>query len=81
MNRNINNEHQSTKKKETFLRLKDVINRTGLTKGSIYNHMKKGLFPHNISLSSKIVVWLESEIDAWMTKQINDNRKKGDKTL
>lgn len=77
------NSHTSNndKQKENFLRLKDVINRTGLTKGSIYNYMKKGLFPKNISLSSKIVVWLESEIDNWIDKQIHNNRNKGDKKL
>lgn len=77
------NSHTSNndKQKENFLRLKDVINRTGLTKGSIYHYMKKGLFPKNISLSSKIVVWLESEIDNWIDKQIYNNRNKGDKKL
>lgn len=78
------NSHTSNndKQKENFLRLKDVINRTGgLTKGSIYHYMKKGVFPKNISLSSKIVVWLESEIDNWIDKQIYNNRNKGDKKL
>ena len=58
-------------KKECFLRLTDVMARTGLSRSSIYLSINKGNFPRNINLSSRSVGWLESEIDAWMQTRIN----------
>lgn len=58
-------------KKERFLRLADVMARTGLSRSSIYLSISKGNFPKNINLSSRSVAWLESEIDAWIQTRIN----------
>lgn len=57
--------------KERFLRLTDVIKRTGLSRSSIYQNIADGNFPTNISLGARSVAWLESEIDAWMQTRIN----------
>jgi prophage regulatory protein len=58
-------------KKERFLRLADVIERTGLSRSYIYLSISKDEFPTNIKLSSRSVAWLESEIDAWMQTRIH----------
>lgn len=55
---------------EYFLRLSDVMKRTGLSRSSIYLNIKKGHFPKNISIGSRSVGWLESEINAWMQSRI-----------
>jgi len=55
-----------TPKPENFLRLSDVMKRTGLSRSSIYLNIKKGHFPKNISIGARSVGWLESEINAWM---------------
>ena len=62
---------------ERFLRLKEVINRTGLSRSTIYLRMKKGTFPKQVNLGPRTVGWLESEIDAWIGDCIEDrdNRK------
>lgn len=60
-----------TLKKERFLRLTDVIARTGLSRSTIYLNITKGCFPQNINLGTRSVAWLESEIDAWMQDRIN----------
>lgn len=54
-----------------FLRLKDVMARTGLSRSSIYLGISKGTFPPNISLGARSVGWIDSEIDAWIQARID----------
>ena len=58
-------------KKDRFLRLSDVKERTGLSRSTIYLEISKGKFPRNVPLGSRCVGWLESEIDAWVQTRIN----------
>ena len=58
-------------KKERFLRLADVMARTGLSRSSIYLSISQGNFPQNINLGPRSVGWLESEIVAWMQARID----------
>lgn len=59
-----------TQQPESFLRLSDVMRRTGLSRSSIYLNIKKGHFPKNINIGVRSVGWLESEINAWMQNRI-----------
>jgi prophage regulatory protein len=54
----------------SILRLPDVKNRTGLSRSTIYLRMDLGIFPQTVNLGSRAVGWVESEIDAWLEKQI-----------
>ncbi|HHT7857003.1 helix-turn-helix transcriptional regulator [Pasteurella multocida] len=62
-------------KKERFISLDEVINRTSLKKTAIYSQIQKGLFPSPINLGINRTAWLESEIDHWMANKIQQNRK------
>jgi prophage regulatory protein len=53
-----------------ILRRKDVQQRTGLSRSSLYLRMSEGTFPRSISLGSRAVGWIESEIDAWLQECI-----------
>ena len=53
-----------------ILRLKDVINRTGLSRATIYRQMKKGHFPNAIKISQRAIGWIESEIDEWIMQKV-----------
>jgi prophage regulatory protein len=52
-----------------IIRLPEVKFRTSLPRSSIYDLIKKGLFPKQIKLMSRSVGWLESEIDEWIDRK------------
>lgn len=55
-----------------ILRLPDVKARTGLSRSSIYLRMSEGAFPASISLGGRAIGWLESEIDDWIARRIEE---------
>jgi len=48
------------------LRLPAVIERTGLSRSSIYRLVQLGQFPANIKLSERASAWRESDVTAWL---------------
>lgn len=62
----------------TILRLPGVKNRTGLSRSTIYLKISEGKFPLPISLGERAVGWLESDIDAWLSAQVEKSRKTDD---
>ena len=59
----------------TILRRKQVEARTGLSRSTIYERIKTGAFPAPVSIGAKAVGWIESEIDSWLTAQVEKSRK------
>lgn len=53
-----------------FLRIDEVVDRVSLGKTTVYDRIRRGLFPSPIKLSSNISVWLTDEITAWMNAQL-----------
>lgn len=49
-----------------ILKLPEVIERTGLSKSSIYAYKKEGLFPKPINLGPRSVGWIEQDIVGWI---------------
>jgi len=49
--------------------------RTGLSRSSIYLRVANGTFPSQVSLGGRAVGWIESEIEAWLARQIAESRK------
>lgn len=58
----------------TILRLPVVIERTGLSRSSIYLRMSNDEFPHSVSLGGRAVGWLEEDIEAWLTAKVEASR-------
>lgn len=56
--------------KERFLRLPEVMSRTGLGKSSIYGLQAAGQFPASVRIGPRCVAWRESGIDAWIQARI-----------
>jgi prophage regulatory protein len=60
---------QINKRKENmsrFLRIKEVMNKTGIARSTIWLWVKEDKFPKPIKLSPRITVWDNNEIDKWM---------------
>ncbi|MBN6064748.1 helix-turn-helix transcriptional regulator [Aggregatibacter actinomycetemcomitans] len=60
---------------ERFIRLDEVMSRTGLKRSTIYLKMKANEFPKSISLGLNNVAWLESEVVEWMKEKVNQRNK------
>ena len=59
---------------QMILRLPKVKAITGLSRSTIYLRMSEGAFPKHISLGSRAVGWLRSEVADWMDQRINESR-------
>lgn len=51
---------------DRILRLKTVLERTGLSRSTLYRKMQNGTFPRNIQISTRCAGWRESALEAWM---------------
>lgn len=60
---------------ETILRLPAVKARIGLARSSIYQLVAQGRFPRQITLGSRSVGWLESEVEGWLAAQVEQSRQ------
>ena len=51
------------------LRRREVEALTGLSRATIYRHLRAGTFPRPIRLTDRLVGWLERDIEAWLTSR------------
>ena len=65
---------QETRATVRFLRLPEVIARTGLSRSTIYVRLDQGRFPRPVSLGGRAVGWIESEVDEWIRERIVASR-------
>lgn len=52
-----------------FLRIKDVMKKTGIAKSTIWLWVSEGKFPKPIKLSPRITVWDEDIIFKWINEK------------
>ena len=57
-----------------FLRLPEVMARTGLSRSTIYVRLDQGRFPKPVSLGGRAVGWIEAEVDKWIRERIVESR-------
>jgi prophage regulatory protein len=51
---------------DRILRLNTVLDRTGLSRSTLYRKVDQGTFPAQVRLAARCVGWRESAIAAWM---------------
>ena len=65
-----------------FIRLPEVLTRTGYGRTTIYRKMEDGSFPRSVKLGgpledtnvfdSRAVAWIEDEVDQWIDSRIEE---------
>jgi prophage regulatory protein len=65
-----------------FIRLPEVLSRTGYGRTSIYRKMEEGTFPRSVKLGgppidpnvfdSRAVAWIEGEVEQWIEFRIEE---------
>jgi len=76
------NSQPTPKTKHRFIRLSEVMSRTGYGRTSIYRKMEDGSFPKSLKLGgppkdpnefdSRAVAWIEDEVDQWVEDRIDE---------
>ena len=54
-----------------LLRLNDVMNKTGLSRSSIYKQMSNDNFPRHVKLGGRAVAWSEQAVDTWINSKFS----------
>lgn len=52
-----------------ILKLPEVIQKTGLSRSSIYAYKKEGTFPPPIKLGKRSVGWIQQDIENWIEEK------------
>ena len=52
--------------RERIIRVREVLHRVGVHRGTVYKWIKEGRFPRQVQLGANSAGWYESEIDAWI---------------
>lgn len=66
----MNKPNTPTPQEVRFIRLKEVCQKTGLGKSSIYALKAEGKFPATVSLCGRAVAFVEAEVDQWLAERL-----------
>lgn len=55
-----------------LIKLKAVMDSTGLGRSTIYNYIADKTFPKPVSLGLRAVAWVESEVQDWIMERIEE---------
>lgn len=63
------NEVSQQPKLQKWIRIKEVMSLTSLSRPTIYRLMKSGKFPKSVTIGSKTIAWRESDLIAWQASK------------
>lgn len=55
---------------DRILRLPTVLDRTGLSRSTLYRKIERGAFPRQVKISDRCAGWYESDVAAWLRNPI-----------
>lgn len=53
-----------------LIKIKDVMDCTGLARSTIYKYISNDTFPKPVNLGARAVAWVEDEIQDWILERI-----------
>lgn len=59
-----------TETSESFLRIRTVLAKTGLSRSTLYRKIGTGKFPRQIKIAERCCAWRSSAVDAWLRNPI-----------
>ncbi len=59
-----------------IIRLKEVLDNTGLARSTVYKYIAEDFFPKPVSLGDRAVGWVESEVHDWIIARIEQRDEK-----
>jgi len=66
---------QTIQREPAFLRRKQVETRTGLSRSTIHQYIKDGVFPKPVPLGPRAVGWLESDVSERICRAREDRAR------
>lgn len=70
MRESADQESRQSQSPTRLIRLKEVQNRVGLGRSTIYRWMAEGNFPKSVRLGGHAVAWVLADIDHWVSQRI-----------
>lgn len=58
-----------------FITLHEVLERTALTRSTMYRLIEAGRFPAKVSLGGRAIAWDKHEIQAWMEQCVAERKR------
>jgi prophage regulatory protein len=66
---------------ERILRMRTVLERTGLSRSTLYRKMRDGTFPSQVRISEHCCGWRESAINRWIADPVAHTEAKNAETI
>ncbi|MAX56789.1 MAG: transcriptional regulator [Alcanivoracaceae bacterium] len=60
-----------------IMRLKEVMDTTGLGRSYIYKLIADGVFPKPVPLGARATGWVSDEVESWILERIGDRDQAG----
>jgi prophage regulatory protein len=54
--------------------LKAVLERTGLSRSTLYRKVERGTFPGQVRISERCIGWRESDLERWLRDPMHYSR-------
>lgn len=55
---------------DRILRLRAVLERTGLSRSTLYRKIQEGTFPNQVRIAARCVGWRESAVTEWLREPL-----------
>ena len=59
-----------------LMRLKEVVEVTGLSRSTLYKYIGEGRFPEPVRLGGRSVAWVQDEVENWILARIEERDRR-----